>query len=346
MRKNSSRAKIRLRLGFLAVAFMLLSRSVWAAPAPFRLILGYAALNARICPLWLADEQGYLAKYGLQVEQVYLRGAPTLVAGLASGDIQLGRSGGSATLAAIGAGHDFKIIATFSSRNTYDFIARPNIKRAEELRGKKIGLTSIGGTTWMGVLLWLEHFGLEPQRDNILLQVLGDQNIQAQAVEAGVADAAALDGVWSKKLKQKGFTILGEYSDLNQRIVGQAMVAPHVFLNQRGDIVESYLKAEIEALAFALAPKNKSVVIKTLMKRLRTDAAGAEEGYQDLLKGVDRKPFPSLDGLRNVQRMLKMRTPKIGEVKAEEVIDARIMRKLDESGFIDRAYAAQGVTLK
>jgi ABC-type nitrate/sulfonate/bicarbonate transport system substrate-binding protein len=198
----------------------------------------------------------------------------------------------------------------------------------------------------MGVLLWLEHFGLDPQRDNILLQVLGDQNIQAQAVEAGIADAAALDGIWSKKLKQKGFTILGEYSDLNQRIIGQAMVAPHVFLNQRGDIVESYLKAEIEALAFALAPKNKSAVIKTLMKRLRTDAAGAEEGYQDLLKGVDRKPFPSLDGLRNVQRMLKMRTPKIGEIKAEDVIDARIMRKLDESGFIDRAYAAQGVTLK
>ena len=147
-------------------------------------------------------------------------------------------------------------------------------------------------------------------------------------------------------MKQKGFTILGEYSDLNQRIIGQAMVAPHVFLNQRGDIVESYLKAEIEALAFALAPKNKPAVIRTLMKRLRTDAAGAEEGYQDLLKGVDRKPFPSLDGLRNVQRMLKMRTPKIGEIKAEDVIDARIMRKLDESGFIDRAYAAQGVTLK
>jgi ABC-type nitrate/sulfonate/bicarbonate transport system substrate-binding protein len=348
MSKHGWRADTSLWIAFFAIAFVLLSRSVdvSAAPAPFKLIVGYAALNARISPLWLADEQGYLAKYGLQVEQVYLRGAPTLVAGLASGDIQLGRSGGSATLAAIGAGHDFKIVATFSSRNTYDFIARPNIKRAEDLRGKKIALTSIGGTTWMGVLLWLEHFGLDAQRDNILLQVLGDQNIQSQAVDTGIADAAALDGVWSKKLKQKGFTVLGEYSDLNQRIVGQAMIAPHVFLNQRGDIVESYLKAEIEALAFALAPKNKSTVIKMLMKRLRTDAAGAEEGYLDLLKGVDRKPFPSLDGLRNVQRMLKMRTPKIGEIKAEEVIDAHFMRKLDDSGFIDRAYAAQGISLK
>jgi hypothetical protein len=99
-------------------------------------------------------------------------------------------------------------------------------------------------------------------------------------------------------------------------------------------------------LAFALAPKNKPAVLKTLMKRLKTDAAGAEEGYQDLLKGVDRKPYPSLDGLRNVQRMLKIRTPKIGEIKVEDVIDSRLMRRLDESGFIDKMYANYGASLK
>src|SRR5690349_24762843 len=126
MRRCSWCAQMNLGVAFLAVAFMLLSRSVCAAPAPFKLILGYAALNARISPLWLADEQGYLAKYGLQVEQVYLRGAPTLVAGLGSGGIQLGGGGGGATLGAIGAGRGFKIVATFSSRNTYGFFQRPD----------------------------------------------------------------------------------------------------------------------------------------------------------------------------------------------------------------------------
>jgi NitT/TauT family transport system substrate-binding protein len=318
----------------------------FAATAPTKVVVGYAAMNGRVSPLWIAAEQGFLAKYGLQAEQVYVRGAPLLVAGLASGDIQFGRSGGSATLAAVGAGHDFKIIATFSSRNSYDLIARPNIKRPEDLRGKKIALISIGGTGWMGVLFWLEHFSLDQQRDQIHMQVLGDQAVQMQAVETGIADAAALDGVFSKNLRQKGFTLLGEYSDLTQRIIGQAMVVPQSFLTHRPDIVENYLKAEIEALAFSLAPKNKPAVIKTLMRRLKANANNAEEAYQDLLKGVDRKPFPSLDGLRNVQRMLKTRNPKIGEIKTEDVIDARIMRKLDESGFIDRAYAAQGVSFK
>ena len=92
----------------------------------------------------------------------------------------------------------------------------------------------------MGALLWLEHFGLEPQRDKILLQVVGDQSIQAQAVETGIVDAAVLDGVFSRRLKQKGFTLLGEYSDLNQRIVGQAMMVPHPFLQKHPDIVEGY----------------------------------------------------------------------------------------------------------
>jgi NitT/TauT family transport system substrate-binding protein len=324
-------------------SFALATITACNASAAFRLAVGYAALNARVTGMWIAEEQGYFAKYGIEAQPIFIRGAPTLVAGLASGDMHLGRSGGSATLAAVGAGHDFKIVATFSSRNTYDLVTRSNIKRPEDLRGKKFGLTSIGGTTWMGALLWLEHLGLDQQRDQILFQVIGDQTVQAQAVEMGSIDAAVLDGVFSRRLKQKGFTVLGAYSDLKQSLVGQAMVVPQSFLQRHHDMVESYLKAEIEALAFALSPKNKSAVMKTLMRRLRTDAAGAEEGYQDLLRGVDRRPFPSLDGLRNTQRLMKLRSPKVGEIKVEDVIDSRIMRKLDESGFIDRMYAAHGV---
>jgi hypothetical protein len=65
-----------------------------------------------------------------------------------------------------------------------------------------------------------------------------------------------------------------------------------------------------------------------------------------LIRGIDRRPFPSLEGLRNIQRLMKVRSPKIGEVRAEDVIDGRIMQKLDKNGFIDSVYAAQGASLK
>ena len=334
--------------GFIVSACLLLPCGItaYAAGAPPILVIGYAAMSARVVPLWIAEEQGILAKYGIDSEQVFIRGAPTLVSGLASGDIHVASTGGTAMLAAIAAGHDLKILAAFSTRNSYDLVAHPTIKRAEDLRGKRFGVTSIGGTVWMGALLWLEHFGLDAQRDHIQFQVIGDQTIQMQAMETGIIDAAVLDGVFSRRLKQKGFSIIGEYSELKQLYVSQALVVQQKFLQRRPDTVENLLKAEIEAIAFSLAPKNKSTIIKTLMRRLEIDAGAAEEGYADLQRAIDRKPDPSPEGLRNVQRLMKIRSPKVGEIKVEDVIDNRIMRKLDESGFIDRAYASQGMSLK
>ena len=87
----------------IIIAFAVCFWLLWASPSfaanPLtKVVVGYAAMNGRVTPLWIADEQGFLAKYGLQADQVYIRGAPLLVAGMASGDIQFGRSGGSATL--------------------------------------------------------------------------------------------------------------------------------------------------------------------------------------------------------------------------------------------------------
>ena len=159
----------------LIIALHLSSLFPAFAAAPGKIILGYAAPGARALPFWMAQELGLFNKYGVDVEPVFIRGAPILVAGLASGDIHVGSTGGSATLAAVAGGQDLKIIATFGSRNTFDLVAQPNIKRPEDLRGKRIGLTSIGGTTWMALLLWLEHFGLDVQRDQMQLQVMGEQ---------------------------------------------------------------------------------------------------------------------------------------------------------------------------
>jgi ABC-type nitrate/sulfonate/bicarbonate transport system substrate-binding protein len=329
----------------LALALGASTQRALAAAAPAKYIVGYATHVARVLPLWLAVEQKLFLKYGIDIDPVFIRGAPTLVAGLAAGSIHLGRTGGSATLGAASAGHDFKIVATFSSHNTYDLVVRPNIKRAEDLRGKTFAVTSIGGTSWMGVLLWLEKLGLDQQRDNIRFQVIGDQAVQVQCVENGLCDAAAVDGVFTKQLRQKGMTILGEYSELTTPLISQAVVVPGASLQQRPEVAENYIRGEIEALAFALAPKNKPVVIKSLMRNLHVSEASAADAYTDLIRGVDRKPFPSHEGLRNVQRLLKLRNAKVAELKADDLIDDRIMRKLDESGFIERTYAAHGAKL-
>lgn len=100
----------------------------------------------------------------------------------------------------------------------------------------------------------------------------------------------------------------------------------------------------IESLAFSMAPANKAVVIKTMMRRFQIhDPAVAEEGYHDYLNGIERRPIPVVEGMVNLRRLMATLNPKIAGVKVDELIDSRLIRKLDDSGFIDKMAAHYGV---
>ncbi|HWH80159.1 MAG TPA: hypothetical protein VNT76_22425, partial [Candidatus Binatus sp.] len=82
-----------------------------------------------------------------------------------------------------------------------------------------------------------------------------------------------------------------------------------------------------------------AAVLKTVAVKMKiTDAAAAEEGYQDLMIGLERKPYPSVAALRNIQKLMAQMNPKVGGVKVEEIVEPRIIRRLDDNGFIDALY--------
>ena len=163
---------------------------------------------------------------------IFVRGAPTLVAALTSGDMDIGYTGGTAVLGASPAGIDLKILAVLTNRVTYDLVARPGIKSAEDLRGKRFGVTSIGGTLWMGAVLGLEKLGLDIDRDDIKVLVIGDQVVLSQALEDNRIDATVLDTVFSKRLAQKGFSILAELHKTNLPITATSLVARQSYVQK------------------------------------------------------------------------------------------------------------------
>ena len=329
-------------------ALTVLATLFWAqignVSAQTKITIGVAAMSPRTIPLIVAQEQGLFARHGLDARIVLIRGAPTLVASLISGDVEVGYTGGPAVIGAAAQGIYLRILSSISSRLTHTLIANPAIKNAEQLRGKRMGIQSIGGSTWMHTMLALEHLGLEPKRDNVSLLVIGDSVLIGQSLEAGRIDAATLDGALVRRLRSKGFTAVVDLTPHNIPMVNQAIVVSPEFLQKRGDVAERILMALVDSLAFTLAPQNKAVVIKTMMKRFQfSDPVVGEEGYQDLQISIERKPFPSVDALRNVRRLMATQNPKVTNVKIEELIDNRIIRRLDESGYIDRAAAAYNV---
>ena len=279
--------------------FLLIAFQVSIVGAQTKITVGVAAMSPRTIPLLIAQEQGLFAKQGIDARIVLIKGAPTLVASLISGDIEVGYTGGTAVLGAASQGLYLRILSSISSKLTHTIIANPNVKTVEQLRGKSFGIQSIGGSTWMHTILSLEHVGLDVKRDHINLLVIGDSVLIGQSLEAGRIDAAVLDGALVRRLKSRGFTLIADMTPANIPMLNQAIVVNQEFLQKRADVAEKILMALVDSLAYTLAPMNKGVVTKTIMQRFHiSDPAVVEEGYQDLLTSIERKPLPSLEALR------------------------------------------------
>jgi len=334
---------VRSRRFFSLVVLLLCSPAVVrAAVAPVRINIGAASASSSMLSLWAAQEQGLFAKHGIDAQLILIRGGSTLVASLVTGEIQLAFTSGVSVLGAAAQGVDVKMLTSISSRVSWKLVANPQIKTAAELRGKRFGVQSIVGSTWMYAMLALEQLGLEPKRDNIAFLPIGDPVVISQSLEAGRIDAAVLDPPLSRRLTGKGFSQLVDLAKTNASFPGLGVGVTRSYLDQQAATLEKVVTALIEGLVFVQLPANKPVVVKILMKHLRIgDPVVAEDGYQDHLSALNHKPYPSLDGLRSAQRLMAQQNPKIAALKVDDLVDARFVRKLDESGFIDRLYAGQ-----
>ena len=304
--------------------------------------ISQSEVGASAVPLWVAIKQGLFKKYGVEVEPIYVRGSNIQIAGLSVGSFQFANTGGAPSLNAAGAGVNVKIVASFIHRIQFDIVVAPEIKVPADLRGKELGVTNIGGTTWMAAMLGLEHLKMDADRDNVKLRALGNATILAQALETGLLHAVLVNNFSSRRLEQKGFRVLAKLSGADIPFAGTGMTTLSTYLEQRFDVVESVLKALLEAQAFIANPANRIDVVKTIAERLKSpDVSVAEESYQDARENLEQKPYPDLDGLRNIHRLMVRLNPQVARIRVEDLIDDRIMRKLDRSGFIDDLYKAR-----
>lgn len=164
-------------------------------------------------------------------------------------------SGPASILGAASSGTELRMIASFTNRLTYTRIARPEIKKAEDLRNKRFGVQAIGGSVWMGVGARASWPG--QRRDNISILNVGDQTVLAQAMESGTIDVTVLDGVFARRLKQKGFSVIAELSETKIPYVSNVIVGTRGLFQQQSELPENILKGLLESLAFIVAPAKR-----------------------------------------------------------------------------------------
>jgi NitT/TauT family transport system substrate-binding protein len=301
-----------------------------------KVLIGYASMSSVATTLWVAQEKGFLAKNGIDAQTIFIPGSPTLIASLNTGDLQFGYTGGTATLGAAVGGLDIKILAAFSNFVQTDLVVRPEIKTPENMKGKRIGVTSIGGTGWMSAMLGLEQSGLNPERDKISLAAFGDQRVITQAMETGTIQGASLAGIFSRRLKRSGYHFLGDLERIP--LVGTSLVVKGDYLASHRATVRATLRGLIEGHGFILNPANKAAVIEIMTQKLgMSDPIAANDGYEDYVRRTDQRAFVMIDGLKNIQRFMKLRNPKIGDIALERLVDESILREFEKNGFLEQA---------
>jgi len=325
---------MRTRLAIVSwILFLRFAASAEGAAAP-KIIITFGGLNERTGVLFVAKDAGLFSKYGLDAQVVHVRSGPVGMSALASGETQF--HAGSATGASIGAmagGLDLVFIAGLINKLDGTFVVHPSIRTPADLKGKRVGVQSIGGGVWMFTLLAFEKWGLNVERDNIQLRVIGDQSVLAQAVATGAIDGAYLGYTFGAQMEKQGFRVLGDLGKMNIPFQGLGLMAKRAMVDRSFDTVEKAVRASIDAIRFINNPENKATVVRSLARSLRLDKLeDAQAGYEMMRTLYDKRIYPDVEGLRNVIRILGRSSEQVRRLKAEDLVDDRVVRKLEKEG--------------
>ena len=316
-----------------AYSFIAVGRA-HSASALTKVTMTSGSASERDGVLYVAQDLGLFKKHGLDLTFVQVRNGPVAMSALSSGETQFHwGSVSGANLGAIAEGADLVFIAGFINRLSGMFVVNSQIKTPAELKGKSIAVNSLSGGGWIFSMLMLDYWGLVPERDKIQFRTLGDQAVMAQGVLTGSADGAFLGYTFGNMLRGKGFRVLADSEKLPIPYQGSGVIARRSFMVSSPAIVDGVLRALLESSTFIRNPENKMQVMKSLAKALRfRRIEEAEEGYHSMVNLYEKKIYPSVEGVRNVIRLLGANNEKIRRLKAEDLVDDSAVRRMEKEG--------------
>jgi NitT/TauT family transport system substrate-binding protein len=314
-----------------ALAFPIPTRAALAAMPVKKLTIIFADFSERAGLVFVAKDQRFFDEQGVDMDVVQVRSGPVAISALAANEAQFYMvSATASTLGAMASGLDLAFIAGLVNKLDGYFVTNSRIRVPEDLKGKILGVQSIGGGIWMFAQMALDHWGINPDRDKMQIRVIGDQSVLAQALTSGLIDASVLGLAFSQVVQRGGGRVLADLPKLNIPYQGSGLVARRSFVSGSPEMAEKTLRALLKANKFIQDRSNQPAVLRSLRKWLRLPAnEGGEELYDRMRLLYDRRIAPSRDGVQNALRVLSKADPKYARIKAEDLIDDRIVRKLE-----------------
>jgi len=294
----------------------------------------YPAIAGNIAPLWLAKEEGFFTKQGLEVELAYIRGGTTAVAAMLSGEVAFCMIAGAAVIQSRLSGSDLVLVAGVT--NTFDFtvFGAKGITSIEHLKGKKAGINRFGSSSDFAMRYLLEKHGLKPGQDVVILQVGGTIE-RVTALEAGAVQATLVNPPMTLVARKKGFIELADLGKLGIEYQHVGLVASERYLQNNRDQARRFIRPFMEAIRFYR--NRKDATLQATKKYLMVQEAELlEETYEKYLNLIPKKPYPTLRGIEFILKEIARNDSRARGADAKIFVDVSFVKELDEPGFLDR----------
>jgi len=223
-------------------------RAVRAEPAA---TVGTAVLGdyAMAGPVIVALDRGYFRANGLDAEFVPFRGGPDLLKSVIGGEALVGLTGGTDIFVFREAGAPIRMIATETEGNHFTLNVSADIHSVADLRGKAIGVTKVGATTWVFARILARQNGWDPERD-VTIVALGGLDAQVAALTRHEIQAIVWGDGGAVLEAQGKSRVLQRLDSVTPRWISQIAYASEETIRRRSDDLRKALRAIFQALAF------------------------------------------------------------------------------------------------
>ena len=323
------------RSAFLgAVLFSALFFFASAGPARAeRVRVAYSSISGAMGPLWAASDLGLFARQGLDVQLLYIGGGSVVTQALIGGDVEFVRLGASAVMQASMRGADLKMIANTINRLVFSLMARPEIKAPGDLKGKKIGVTRLGGSTDFALDLALKKWSLRRGPDVAVLQTGGMPQLLG-AITAGSVDAGVISPPTNLTAAKMGLRELVDFSDLPILYPNSPLAASQAYLDKNRGVALRFLRGYAEGIHRVKTDRESTYKIYSKYTRVVDPEILAELYRIYAIKNLESVPAVKPEAVDEVLRS----EVKGGPARAGDFIDNSLVAELEREGFFSKLY--------
>jgi len=301
-----------------------------------KIIWGQTSISSSQWIPWIAKDTKLYEKNGLDVDIVYLRGGSGDTSkALVAGSIFAAPVTTATLMTANLGGADLTTIAHTVKAVQTKLIARPELKRPEDIKGKRLAMTGLGSLGDFLHRVVMKRYGINPERDVTWLTI-GAPPDRVQALEAKLVEAADLSYPFDVQAERKGYRVLWD-ARIEVPYPSMSVVTRKKTVQEDRDTVARMMRAHVEGIHFLKTQKEASM--KILAKYLRTaDKELLEGSYEIYKEDFLTTPYPITQGLATTYEYVALRRPEIYNHKPEEFTDPSFIAELDKSGFIKKLY--------